>query len=105
MRAFSLFTFASAVALVSTSPAARPCTCSVPPIAQALGQAEAAFVGTVNSDGLDQENERRVVVFTRNVGGKRLTHLCSGNAPAHLEGPWPRELDRGWSPNATESHK
>ena len=143
MRAFSLFTFASAVALVSTSLAARPCTCSVPPIAQALAQAEAAFVGTVNSDGLDQENERRVVtftvqhvfkgsvpvlvkvvtplskegcgysfapgsvylVFTRNVDGKRLTHLCSGNAPAHLEGPWPRELDRGWSPSATESHK
>jgi hypothetical protein len=140
MRAFSLFTFVSAVALVSSSPEASACTCRVLPIAQALTQAEAAFVGTVNSNGLDPEKEKRVVtftvqrvfkgsvpvqvqvvtplsegacgytfalgsvylVFTRNVRGKPLTHLCSGNAPAHLKGPWPRELDTGWSPVAAE---
>lgn len=142
MRAFSLFTFVSAFALVST-PEANACTCSVPPIAQAIAQAEAAFIGTANSSGLDPEKEKRIVtftvqrvfkgsvpvqvqvvtplseggcgysfapgsvylVFTRNVRGKRLTHLCSGNAPAHLKGPWPRELDIGWSPVAAESFK
>jgi hypothetical protein len=143
MRAFSLFTFVSAVALVSSSPGASACTCRVPPIAQALAQAEAAFVGTANSSGLDAEKEKRVVaftvqrvfkgsvpvqvqvvtplseegcgyffapgsvylVFTRNIRGERLTHLCSGNAPAHLKGPWPRELETGWSPVAAESYK
>jgi hypothetical protein len=143
MRALSLFTFMSAVALVSSSHEASACTCRVPPIAQALAQAEAAFVGTVNSIGLDPKKEDRVItftvlrvfkgsvpvqaqvvtplsegacgysfapgsvylVFTRNVRGVRLTHRCSGNAPAHLKGPWPRELDTGWSPVAAESFK
>lgn len=142
MRALLFFTFVSAFALVST-PEASACTCSVPPIARALAQAEAAFVGTAGSNGLDAEKDKRVVtftvqrvfkgsvpvqaqvvtplsegacgysfapgtvylVFTRNVRGMRLTHLCSGNAPAHLKGPWPRELDIGWSPVATDSYK
>lgn len=143
MRALLFFTFVSAVALVSSSPQASACTCRVPTIAQALAQAEAAFVGIVNSNGLDAEKEKRVVtftvqrvfkgsvpvqvqvvtplsegacgysfapgsvylVFTRNIRGTRLTHLCSGDAPAHLKGPWPRELDIGWSPVAAESYK
>jgi hypothetical protein len=143
MRALSLFTFVSAVALVSRSPEAGACTCSVPPIAQAIAQAEAAFVGTVNSNGVDAENEKRVVtftvhrvfkgsapvqaqvvtplseggcgytfavgsvylVFTRNIQGKRLTHLCAGNTPARAKGPWPRELETGWSPVPAESYK
>jgi hypothetical protein len=142
MRALLFFTFVSAFALVST-PEANACTCRVPPIAGALAQAEAAFVGTVNSIGLDSEKEDHVImftvlrvfkgsvpvqaqvvtplseggcgysfapgsvylVFTRNIRGKRLTHRCSGNAPAHLKGPWPRELDAGWSPVAAESFK
>jgi hypothetical protein len=143
MRALSLFLFVSAVALVSSSPGASACTCRVPPIAQALAQAEAAFVGTVGSNGLDAEKDKRIVtftvqrvfkgsvpvqaqvvtplsegacgfsfapgsvylVFTRNVRGMRLTHLCSGNAPTHVKGPWPRELDTGWSPVAADSYK
>jgi len=142
MRALSLFIVVSALALVS--PETRgACTCSVPPIAQALAQAEAAFVGTVNAIGLDPEKEKHVVtftvnrvfkgsvpvqvqvvtplsegacgysfaagttdlVFTRNIQGSRLTHLCSGNIPGHPKGPWPRELDIGWFPTATDSHK
>jgi hypothetical protein len=142
MRALLFFTSVSAFALVSAHEA-NACTCSVPPIARALAQAEAAFVGTVGSNGLDEESEKRIVtftvqrvfkgsvpvqvqvatplskggcgfsfapgsvylVFTRNVRGMRLTHLCSGNAPAHLKGPWPRELDTGWSPVVAESFK
>ena len=122
---------------------ASGCTCNVPPIAQALAQAETAFVGTVRSTNLDPEKEKRVItfmvlrvfkgsapvqaqvvtphsegtcgytfaagttylVFTRNIQGKRLTHLCSGNAPAHPKGPWPRELETGWSPTEKESYK
>jgi hypothetical protein len=45
------------------------------------------------------------LVFTRNIQGKRLTHLCSGNIPAHPSGPWPKELDIGWSPTAADSYK
>jgi hypothetical protein len=136
MRAFALLTIGSAVALFSSAFEASPCTCSVPPIAQAVAQAESAFVGTVNSIGLDADKEKRVVtftvqrvfkgsvpvqvqvvtpssegacgysfaagsvylVFTRNIQGKRLTHLCSGNASASPRGPWPRELESGWTP-------
>jgi len=143
MRALSVAAVVSAVALVSRSPEASACTCSVPPIGQAIAQAEAVFVGTAHANGLDAENEKRVftftvqrvfkgsvpvqvqvvtpisegacgysfapgavyLVFTRNIRGKRLTHRCSGNAPAHAKGPWPRELETGWSPVAAESYK
>ena len=143
MQAFSLFTFVSAVALVSSSPEATACTCRVPPIAEAFAQAVEAFVGTVSVNGLDPQKENRVVtftvqrvfkgsvpvqvqvvtpfsegacgytfvrgsvylVFTRTLRGKRVTHLCSGNAPAHLKGPWPPEIFTGWSPEEVESHK
>ena len=143
MRALSLFTFVGALALASRGLEAGGCTCSVPPIAQAIDRAEAAFVGTVSSIGLDAENEKHVVtftvrrvfkgsvpvkaqvvtpaseaacgysfatgaaylVFTRNIRGKPLTHRCSGNAPARASGPWPRELETGWSPVATESSR
>jgi hypothetical protein len=45
------------------------------------------------------------LVFTRNIRGKPLTHRCSGNAPAPPKGPWPRELETGWSPVAAEPSK
>ncbi len=79
MRTLSLFSFAIAVALASSPPEASACTCSVPPVAQALAQAEAAFVGTVGSIGLDAEKEKHVVAFT--------------------------VLEAGWSPSAAESFK
>ena len=141
VRALPVVAFLAAVALVS--PAADACTCTAPPLAQALAQSESAFVGTVASTALDADTEKRVVtflvkrvfkgvvpeqvpvvtplteiacgftfppggtylVFTRNIRGKPLTHVCSGNVPSTPKGPWPKELDAGWSPVAAGQSK
>ncbi len=143
MRAVSAVTLLGAVVLLSPSPEARSCTCTAPPVAQALAQAEDAFVASVTFSALDSDKEKRLLtftvkrvfkgsapaqvqvvtpltesacgytfhpggvylVFTRNIRGKRLTHLCAGNVPTTLQGPWPRELESGWTPGAPESKK
>jgi hypothetical protein len=78
MRAFSLFTFVSAVALVWSSPEASACTCRVPPIAEAFAQAEDAFVGTVNANGLDRQKENRIVTFT-------VQRVFKGSVPVQVQ--------------------
>lgn len=68
---------AFAFVILGRAGVARACTCTDPPIKEALKQAETAFIGAVSDLGLDYSKHERVTGFT-------VQRVFKGTVPEHI---------------------